>query len=265
MSVDKIDFSSAEIIELAELVCRHQRVLVFTGAGISAESGIATYRGAGGMWTQYDPEKFASIDYFRRDPSYFWRFFREVRLGMVTMAQPNDAHYTIAEWERMGKVSLVVTQNIDGLHQRAGSQKVVELHGNTTRFYCIHCRKYYQLDDIKSKLEQETVPHCDCGGVIRPDVVLFGELLPEGAMERALSEAHRCDLALAIGSSLIVYPAAEVPYVAKMSGAQLIIINLDPTPLDDLADRVYRYPAGLFLKRVGEEVKLLLAPPERKV
>ncbi|MFN3822021.1 MAG: SIR2 family NAD-dependent protein deacylase [bacterium] len=244
--------SREDLHQLATILSESRRVLVFTGAGISAESGIATYRGQGGTWTKYDPEIYASIDYFRRDPSYFWTFFREVRLGMITTAQPNKGHYTLAEWERLGKVRLIVTQNIDGLHQRAGSQKVVELHGNTTRFYCLSCGRHYDLEHIKELLEKEVVPHCECKGVIRPDVVLFGELLPPGAMEIALAEARECDLCLSIGSSLVVYPAAEVPYTAKIEGARLVIINLDPTPLDELADQVYHYPSGSFLHQVGE-------------
>jgi NAD-dependent deacetylase len=230
------------------LIASSRRIIGFTGAGISAESGIPTYRGAGGVWTRFDPEKYASIDYFRQDPGYFWTFFREVRLGTVRDATPNGAHRALAELEHREVLCAVVTQNIDGLQQRAGSQNVLELHGNTTRFYCLKCRERYDLDAVASILEREPIPLCgSCNGVIRPDVTLFGELLPEGVFEAATVEARSCDLMLVVGSSLVVYPAADIPYQAKLSGAKLAIINIDPTPLDSLADLTCHLPAAAFL------------------
>jgi NAD-dependent deacetylase len=235
---------------LAKFLANSQRSVAFTGSGISAESGIPTYRGEGGTWTQYDPEKYASIDYFRIDPGYFWKFFREVRLGTVTQASPNAAHLVLAALEQRGTLSSVITQNIDGLHQRAGSNRVLELHGNTTRFYCVRCRMQYRLDQISLLLQSQNVPKCEaCAGVLRPDVVLFGELLPDGIMEEASVEAEECDLMLSIGSSLLVYPAAEIPYRAKMAGNILVMINLDPTPLDRLADLVIHAPAAATLQK----------------
>lgn len=241
-----------DILALRRVIDASRRIMAFTGAGVSEESGIPTYRGHGGTWTKYDPEKYASIDYFRRDPSYFWRFFREVRMDIMSKAQPNGAHLALVELERRGRLSAVVTQNIDGLHQRAGSQQVYELHGNTTRFYCTRCREYYDLDTIRAALQKEDVPHCGCSGVLRPDVVLFGEFLPEFAMERAIAEAQACDLCLVIGSSLVVYPAANIPLYAKQAGAQLAIINIDPTPLDDYADLVLNTPAAELLAKAVE-------------
>lgn len=235
---------------LRDLFAQSRHIVAFTGAGISAESGIPTYRGQGGMWTTYDPEKYASIYYFRADPSYFWSFFRDVRQGMVRQAQPNDAHRALAELERRGTLAAVVTQNIDGLHQRAGSRRVLELHGNTTRFYCCDCLRRSDLDEVALLLEEELVPHCAaCGGVLRPDVVLFGELLPEGVFEESSAEASRCDLMLVIGSSLVVVPAADIPYQAKLSGARLAIINIDPTPMDSVADLVFHTPAVALMKK----------------
>ncbi len=235
---------------LRQFIKESDRILAFTGAGISSESGIPTYRGYGGTWTKYDPEKYASIDYFRYDPSYFWRFFREVRMETMCNAQPNNAHLALAKLEQQGKLIAVVTQNIDGLHQRAGSQKIYELHGNTMRFYCIRCREYYNLETIRTLLEKEEVPHCGCNGVIRPDVVLFGEMLPESALERSIAAAQSCDLCLVIGSSLVVYPAANIPMYAKHSGARLVIINIDPTPLDGYADLVINSPASELMAKV---------------
>ena len=223
-------------------------LVVFTGAGISAESGIPTYRGVGGMWSRYDPEKYASIDYFRRDPSYYWRFFKEVRMEMMTSAAPSPAHLAVAELEAAGMVAAVITQNIDGLHQKAGSRRVLELHGNTLRFYCFDCRDPYTMEDIKRQLETLEIPVCGkCRGVLRPDVVLFGEMLPDDVVQEAQIAAGNCQALLVIGSSLVVYPAAHLPYQAKLAGARLGIINMDPTPLDSLADLRCFCPAGATL------------------
>jgi len=233
---------------LAQLISASRRIVAFTGAGISAESGIPTYRGEGGSWTQYDPDKYASIEYFRRDPGYYWSFFRNVRMAAMKDASPNGAHLALAELENRGLLSAVITQNIDGLHYRAGSKRVLELHGNTTRFYCLKCREPYSLDDVCLILEREPIPQCgSCCGVIRPAVVLFGELLPNGIMDDAYKEASECDLMLVVGSSLVVYPAADVPAQAKIGGAKLAIINLDPTPMDDWADLTLHLPAAVAL------------------
>ena len=222
-----------------------QRVVAFTGAGVSAESGIPTYRGAGGMWSKYDPEKYASIEYFRRDPKYYWSFFLECRHDLMANAEPNLSHYALAELERRGKLSAIVTQNIDGLHTRAGSSRVLELHGNTTRFYCLSCGKQFSLNQAWEMANVKTPVRCDdCNGIVRPDVVMFGEMLPERTVIEAEQETVSCDLMLVIGSSLVVYPAANLPYQAKSAGAKLVIINIDPTPLDSLADLVIHHPAA---------------------
>lgn len=237
------------IAYLRELIEESSQIVVFTGAGISAECGIPTYRGTGGMWSKYDPEKFASIHFFRKDPTYYWNFFRDVRYNMITGAEPGKGHLAIAELERRGKVSAVITQNIDNLHLRAGSKKVLELHGNTTRFRCIECEIPFNLVEVKEMLDQNEVPpHCkSCGGVIRPNTIMFGEMLPQDVLIEAERETSECDLMLVVGSSLVVYPAANLPYSAKMSGAKLAIINMDPTPLDSLADVLIHLPSGEVL------------------
>lgn len=238
----------ADLRRFSELIAASSRAVVFTGAGISAESGIATYRGQGGVWHKYDPEKYASIDYFRIDPSYYWRFFKEVRHDMMVSAQPNAGHLALARWERTGRLRAVITQNIDGLHQKAGSRRVLELHGNTTRFYCCDCRAGYDMATVRGKLDDQLPPRCDlCSGVLRPDVVLFGEMLPGQVLDEAEQEARTCDLMVAVGSSLVVYPAANLPAQAKLCGARLVIVNLDPTPLDDIADLCIRRAAGAAL------------------
>ncbi len=231
--------------QLKQLIASHNRIVAFTGAGVSAESGIATYRGAGGLWSKYDPEKYASIDYFLKDPTYYWNFFRDERHDIMNEAETNLAHQSLVKLEQQGKLSSVITQNIDGLHYKAGSKKVLELHGNTTRFYCFDCRDPYTMAEAKAKLSVELPPHCDkCGGVLRPDVVLFGEMLPTDVVMEAEKEVNLCDLLIVIGSSLVVYPAANLPYQAKQNGAKLVIINIDPTPLDQMADLVIHSKAG---------------------
>ena len=234
-----------EIAALKTLIDDAERIVIFTGAGISAESGIATYRGAGGLWTKYDVDKYASIDYFRKDPSYYWSFFRDVRHDMMAEAEPSPAHHTTAELERRGKVSAVITQNIDGLHYKAGSKRVLELHGNTMRFYCTECHAPYTMAEAKKILDETLPPPCvKCGGILRPDVVLFGEMLPTDVIDEAHRETQLCDLLIVIGSALVVYPAANLPYQAKLSGAKLVIINIDPTPLDSIADLCIHRAAG---------------------
>ena len=254
-SVTNSDALTRAAHQLARLIASSRRIVAFTGAGISAESGIPTYRGEGGTWTQYDPDKYASIEYFRRDPGYYWSFFKNVRMAAMQDAAPNGAHLTLAEFEKQGVLTAVITQNIDGLHRRAGSSKVLELHGNTTRFYCLKCREPYSLDDVCLILEREPIPQCgSCCGVIRPDVVLFGEHLPNGVLEEAYQAANECDLMLVVGSSLVVYPAADIPVHAKQNGAKLSIINLDPTPMDDLADLPLHLPAASLLTAVMEKL-----------
>jgi NAD-dependent deacetylase len=223
-------------------------IVAFTGAGVSAESGIPTYRGQGGFWTQYDPDKYANIDYFQKDPSYYWSFFRDTRGPLLHQARPNPAHVALAQLEQAGKLDAVITQNIDGLHQAAGSRKVIELHGSSRKFHCLGCRRPYNLPEAEKALESDLPPRCAaCGDILRPDIVFFGEMLPPGAIEEAFDFARQASLLLVIGSSLIVYPAAQVPMVAKTSGAALAIINDEPTPLDDLADWVLQGKAGEIL------------------
>ncbi len=231
--------------KLRGLIEESNHVVAFTGAGVSAESGIPTYRGADGMWNKYDPEKFASIDYFHKDPTYYWRFFREVRHDLMVSAKPNPSHYAVAELERRGKVKAVVTQNIDNQHRLAGSQRVLELHGNTFRFYCLDCKCDYTIHEAWDMSCEKIPVRCtQCEGLIRPDVVLFGEMLPFDVITQAEREAEACDLMLVIGSSLVVYPAANIPYQAKLSGSKLVIINVDPTPMDSIADLTVHSKAG---------------------
>jgi NAD-dependent deacetylase len=237
--------------EIAAGLKNSRYVVAFTGAGISAESGIPTYRGEGGLWTKYDPNLYASINYFLQDPSYYWNFFREIRHPMLKKAKPNPAHLALAEMEQAGKLRTVVTQNIDGLHQEAGSSSVIELHGTTRVISCMECSLVYSIDQAFTLLKTECPPLCpECRGVLRPAVVFFGEPLNPQILHKAYEEAANCDFFLAVGSSLVVYPAADIPLRAKEEGAALIIINKEPTPLDDLADYVIHDEAGKILPQI---------------
>lgn len=251
----------ADIERVAQLVGEAKQIVAFTGAGISAESGIPTYRDTNGLWTKYDPDKYASIDYFLQEPSYYWQFFREVRYPLLfKRAKANPAHVALAELESIGKLRCIVTQNIDGLHQQAGSKRVIELHGNTRIIRCLDCSREHTPDRVYELTERQMPPVCpDCGGILKPAVVFFGEPLPEGAIREAYAEAEACDLLLAVGSSLVVYPAAHIPTQAKEYGARLVIINKDPTAMDTIADVVVHAEAGTVLPQIVE----IIAPSER--
>ncbi|UCB58469.1 MAG: NAD-dependent deacylase [Thermoplasmatales archaeon] len=238
------------ISKLKKLVSTSDKIVAFTGAGFSAESGISTFRGAGGLWSKYDPSIYADINYFIKDPSYYWSFIRDERYPTLKKAKPNDGHYALVELERYGKLYRVITQNIDGFHQIAGSSDVIELHGNSRNVNCMNCEKNYNMDDVFKKLEKDIPPRCSCGGVLKPATVLFGEPLPQYALEMAKLASKNCDMFLVLGSSLVVYPAASLPRIAKKNGAKLVIINIDPTPLDHIADIVINDSASKVLTAV---------------
>jgi len=215
------------------------------------ESGIPTYRGDDGIWHRYDPAKYANINYFFKEPEYYWRFFREERYPVLKRAAPNRAHLALATLEKNGPLKAVITQNIDGFHQLAGSKRVLELHGNTRRISCLSCGKQYTMDEVYQQLETELPPPCGvCSGMLKPEVVFFGESLPPGVLSEAQAESSQCDLFMVIGSSLVVQPAASLPVVAKQTGAKLVIINKDPTPLDTYADLVFHNRASEVLGKM---------------
>lgn len=231
--------------------------MAFTGAGVSAESGIRTFRGQDGIWKQYDPYKVASIDYFLRDPSTYWQVAAE-RWHTYREAQPNPGHAALAAMEEEGHLVAVVTQNTDGLHRDAGTRRLIELHGNGRTVRCVDCRSAEPRVEVQARLREELPPRCRlCGGVrIKPDVVFFGEPLPAAAMTEAFQLALECDLMLVVGSSLQVYPAADVPAVARERGAPLVIVNDEPTPLDVAASVVLRGRSGEVLPEVQRLVDL---------
>lgn len=236
----------------AELLSGARSGIALTGAGISAESGIPTFRGAGGLWSQYDPVKVASIDNFRLDPSAYWKVSKE-RGPAVLAAKPNPGHHALAALERAGHLVAVVTQNTDGLHQDAGSRRVIELHGSGRTVQCLDCGARERRADVQARLDQEMPPRCGmCGGTfLKPTVVLFGEAMPIRAVEDAFALARAADVMLVVGSSLVVYPAAHIPRAAVDSGAALIVVNAEPTPLDHFAEVVINGRSGEVLPEIA--------------
>jgi NAD-dependent deacetylase len=244
---------------VADLILESKKLLVFSGAGISTESGIPDFRSPGGIWDRFDPDDF-TIDKFINDPEARrkqWRIFGE---GMLSEnAEPNAAHVAIAELHGLGKLDCVVTQNIDNLHQKAGvpDEKVFELHGNMRWAICLKCRKRHSFGEIKARLEfGEENPVCrDCGGILKPDIVMFGEQLPLNVLEEASRRAIASDLCLVIGSTLIVYPAALIPEYAVQTGSRLVIINLSETPMDSKAEVLINARAGETMASVVRHYK----------
>lgn len=238
---------------LLERLSSATAVAVLTGAGISAESGVPTFRGQEGLWKKFRPEELANFDAFIKNPDLVWEWY-SYRRKLIAEVKPNPGHSALAEMETLFPEFVVITQNIDNLHQRAGSRKVYELHGNIERNYCIKCGRQYRNEEL---LLESTAPRCTtCNGLIRPDVVWFGELLPADQYELAEKAARKADLFFSVGTSAIVFPAASLPLIAKESGAYLIEVNLERTPLSDVADEVLLGKAGEILPQLVDALKL---------
>jgi NAD-dependent protein deacetylase/lipoamidase len=229
---------------LAELIRNRQPCVVLTGAGVSTESGIPDFRSPTGIWAQVDPMEYASLRAFREDPEKVWSFYAK-RVDMLIGAEPNHAHLALAELERRGLVSAIVTQNIDLLHTRAGSKDVVEVHGSIRTGSCPNCGAVRELDESMLPL-----PRCECGAVLKPDVVFFGELLPRAAIDRAYELARAAALMLVVGSALEVYPVADLPLETLRSGGSLAIVNRGETTLDAKAELKIDGSAGETLSSV---------------
>ena len=242
--------------ELAALVRDRGPAVVLTGAGISTESGIPDFRSASGLWAEVDPFEVASIDAFRRDPLRVWRWYGP-RIEGLLAAEPNPGHVALAALERAGHVRSIVTQNIDTLHTRAGSGDVVEVHGSIRRFECLGCAgDGATLPEVLAQLEEREAPECRaCGAILKPGVVMFGELLPVAAMGRAEALCRETDVLVVVGSSLEVWPVAGLPADTLRSDGALAILNLDPTPYDDDATVVVREPAGRALAAVARALE----------
>ena len=228
---------------------------MLTGAGVSTESGIPDFRSPTGVWAQYDPMEYATIEAFRRDPVKVWDFYGK-RLGVLLDAKPNAAHLALAELERRGLVSAVITQNIDRLHSLAGSQDVVEVHGSIATSVCLRCGASATLDEVVAQLEDAPAPACpSCGAILKPNVVMFGELLPAAAIDRAFELARSARLLLVVGSTLEVHPVAGLPFETITAGGALAIVNRGPTALDDRAELRIEGAAGEILGRAVDELR----------
>jgi NAD-dependent deacetylase len=243
-------------ISLARLIREDQPCVALTGAGVSTESGIPDFRSPTGIWAEFDPLEYATLGAFRRDPVKVWRFYAP-RFSMLTEAEPNPAHHALAELERRGLLRAVVTQNIDLLHERAGSRDVVEVHGSIRTSTCPDCGAQYSLADVVPLIEAGGgAPSCACGGILKPDVVFFDELLPPEAIERAYELAAEARLLLVVGSSLEVWPVAELPLVTLRAGGRVAVVNRGPTPIDDRADLTLDGSAGEVLQATVASLEL---------
>jgi len=242
-----------QLMMAAALLARTRVGVAFTGAGTSVESGIPHFRGEGGLWTKFDPYKVAHIDTFRKNPAEYWTYSLNHRR---TDAEPNPAHRALAELEARGHLRAVVTQNTDGLHQKAGSGRVIELHGSSHAVICLDCRARFPRADIDALNRECCPPNCPaCGGrFLKPTVVLFGEALPEAELRSAQFLAMAADVVLVVGSSLQVYPAAGIPRLARAHGADLIIVNAEPTPFDEVAAVVIHGKAGEVLPEIVSRI-----------
>ena len=254
--MDKID-------AVCDIILQSKRVVVFTGAGISTESGISDFRSPGGIWDRFDPSELNYQSFLASEAGRekYWEFSKSLWPTMAD-AKPNRGHYAIAELHHMGKLDCVITQNIDNLHQKSGvpEEKVIELHGTMKWVNCLECGQKYPREQIQSRVEAgEKVPLCDvCSGILKPATISFGQPMPEKETREAETRSASCDLFLVAGSSLVVYPAAQMPLIAKDNGAKLVIINLTPTPHDGYADIVIHEKTGQVLSEIVEQVKAKL-------
>ncbi|MGD9301575.1 MAG: NAD-dependent deacylase [Desulfobacterales bacterium] len=247
--VDMDDLIKKAVEDLAAA----SNVTALTGAGISTESGIPPFRGKGGLWERFDPMEIAHIDALMRDPARVWTILVKEMKEIVDAANPNDGHKGLAKLEELGKLKTVITQNIDGLHQAAGNTDVIEFHGTFAWQRCMDCGKKYET----RKVDISTIPpRCTCNGILRPDAVFFGEMIPKDALWRSRQIASACDLMLVVGTSAVVHPAALMPVVAKENGAKVVEINPERTPLTgEISDYLIMGQAGDVMKRIVTELE----------
>jgi NAD-dependent deacetylase len=239
------------IEKTAQAISRSRKVVAFTGAGISVESGIPDFRGAGGLWEKFDPAEYATIDAFRANPKKVWAMLKEMG-DLLESSRPNPAHQALAKLEEVGHLRSVITQNIDHLHQDAGNKRVIEYHGSHKNLVCMSCGRRYRKEDVKLEF---LPPLCDCSGVLKPTVVFFGEPIPWGAHLQATEEARDCEVMLVIGTSAVVSPACDIPVLAKKGGATLVEVNLEETQLThDVSDWILKGSAGRIMQSVMDQL-----------
>ena len=237
----------------AEDLAAARQVAALTGAGISNESGIPPFRGKGGLWERFDPMEIAHIDALMRDPAKVWKILVKEMKEIVDRAKPNDAHKGLAKLEKKNKLKTIITQNIDGLHQAAGNTDVIEFHGSFAWQRCMDCNKKYETRKVDVS---EIPPRCECSGILRPDAVFFGEMIPSDAMWRSRQAATNCDLMLVVGTSAVVHPAAMMPVIAKNAGAKIVEINPERTALtNEISDYLIMGKAGEVMNRIVEAME----------
>jgi NAD-dependent deacetylase len=245
-----------KVAKIAEKIKAGGKNIIFTGAGISTESGIPDYRSQGGIWDRFRPVYFDEFMSSKESREEYWRRWVELYRGLL-QAEPNPAHMTVAELCEADLLDAVITQNVDGLHQASGvsGDKIIELHGNTRRIRCMHCRKLTPTDEVWQRLaEGDTAPECSCSGFLKPDTVSFGQSMPADEVERATALSRTCDFFMVVGSTLLVQPAAHMPFYAKNNGAWLAIVNLSETPCDNICDVLVQEEAGKVLPAILDQV-----------
>lgn len=237
---------------LIEKLKTAKSIVFFSGAGISAESGIPTFRGKDGIWNKLKPEELANFNAFMRNPQMVWEWYN-YRKSIVHQSKPNAGHLAIVEFEKYFEHVIVITQNVDNLHRRAGSKIVYELHGNIEKNFCVKCKKRYD-EELEFK---NGVPKCSCGGLIRPDVVWFGEFLPADQFQASEKAARNCDIFFIVGTSAVVYPAASLVHVAKSNGAFLVEVNIEETEASSITDVSLFGESGKILPQIVEQLRLI--------
>ena len=239
------------INKTADIICSSELTIALTGAGISVESGIPDFRSAGGLWDRYDPSEYATITAFMNDPGKVWNMLREME-DLVIQARPNKAHTGMGELEDMGLLHYVITQNVDNLHQAGGSKNVIEYHGNSSTLSCLWCKKSYRMEEKRG----EFPPRCECEKILKPDVIFFGEAIPEDALFRSFRLAESAQALLVVGTSAVVSPANSIPVIAKRNGAKIIEINTERTHLtESLTDIFILGEAGNIMELLVSAVK----------
>lgn len=241
------------INEVAKKIKKSKYIVTLTGAGISVDSGIPDFRSKGGIWEKYDPYEYANIESFKKDPEKVWKFLHEF-LGKYSEVKPNPGHIALARLEEAGYLKTIITQNIDGLHQKSGSKNVIEIHGSSRELICLYCNKKYIFEEKKYNTKNN-IPLCECGKILKPNVIFFGEQLPQKALEESFWAIENCDLLIVVGTSGVVAPVSNFPYIAKNNGAYIVEINLNKTPITSyITDYFLQGTTSRILSQLLEEV-----------
>ncbi|MCD6573561.1 MAG: NAD-dependent deacylase [Thermoplasmata archaeon] len=237
--------------EVAKAIKNAKLVVALTGAGISTESGIPDFRSKNGLWSKFDINEYGYIDNIIKNPEKVWEMLR-ILIGNLKDARPNPAHIALAEMEKLGYLHAIITQNVDSLHQKAGSKNVIELHGNFREAVCLKCRRIYPIEYAL----KQSIPRCECGGLLKPNAIFFGEPISKDTLIKSLGYTENCDVMLVIGTSAMVYPAAELPAMAKQNRAIIVEINKEPSMIAGIADHSFYGKAGEILPELVEEIKV---------